>query len=181
MTERGTKTFIGAFVLGALALLVGLVILLGSGTFSSRNPTFVLYFNTSLKGLTPGSPVYFKGIRIGRVSSIQIRPEVGTARFQTPVVIEIEKEKATALLENGSEKELFDDPDILNRLIRAGLRGFFIFFRCFSFFSVFSFFSFLRFEVVALACRCVNFFFARRRSRRFISVAENRQADAGCC
>ena len=123
MTERGTKTFIGAFVLGALALLVGLVILLGSGTFSSRNPTFVLYFNTSLKGLTPGSPVYFKGIRIGRVSSIQIRPEVGTARFQTPVVIEIEKEKATALLENGSEKELFDDPDILNRLIRAGLRG----------------------------------------------------------
>mgnify|MGYP005917691877 CR=1 FL=1 len=121
MTERGTKTFIGAFVLGALALLVGLVILLGSGTFSSRNPTFVLYFNTSLKGLTPGSPVYFKGIRIGRVSSIQIRPDIAAARFQTPVIIEIEK--ATALLENDSEKKLFDDPGILNQLIRAGLRG----------------------------------------------------------
>ena len=123
MTERGTKTFIGAFVLGALALLVGFILLLGSGSLGSRNPTFVLYFTTSLKGLTQGSPVYFKGIRIGRVTSIQIRPEFGTAKFQTPVIIEIERDKAMALLEDGSEKELFEDPDILNRLIKAGLRG----------------------------------------------------------
>lgn len=123
MTERGTKTFIGAFVLGALALIVGFIILLGSGTLGPKNPTFALYFNTSLKGLTQGSPVYFKGIRVGKVSSIQIRPELGTARFYTPVVIEIEKEKATALLEDGRESELFGDPDILDRLIQAGLRA----------------------------------------------------------
>ena len=123
MTERGTKTFIGAFVLGALALLVGFILLLGSGTFGAKNPTFVLYFNTSLKGLTQGSPVYFKGIRVGKVTSIQIRPELGTAKFYTPVIIEIEKEKATALLEDGREGELFGDPYILGRLIRAGLRA----------------------------------------------------------
>ena len=81
MTERSTKTFIGAFVLGAIALLVGLILLLGSGSLGNRNPTFVLYFNTSLKGLIQGSPVYFKGIRIGKVTSIQIRPELGTAKL----------------------------------------------------------------------------------------------------
>ena len=91
MTERSTKTFIGAFVLGALALLVAFILLLGSGTLGAKNPTFVLYFNTSLKGLIQGSPVYFKGIRIGKVNSIQIRPELHSARFQTPVVIEIER------------------------------------------------------------------------------------------
>ncbi len=123
MTERSTKTFIGAFVLGALALLVGFILLLGSGSFGNRNPTFVLYFNTSLKGLIQGSPVYFKGIRIGKVNSIQIRPEIGTAKFYTPVIIEIERDKAMALLEDGSEKDLFDDPDIIARLIKAGLRG----------------------------------------------------------
>lgn len=58
MTERSTKTFIGAFVLGAIALLAGLIIILGSGQFGKKNPTFVLYFTTSLKGLTQGSPVY---------------------------------------------------------------------------------------------------------------------------
>lgn len=69
MTERGTKTFIGFFVLGALALFIAFILLLGSGRLGDRNPTFVLYFETSLKGLTQGSPVYFKGIRIGKVAS----------------------------------------------------------------------------------------------------------------
>ena len=123
MTERGTKTFIGLFVLGALALFIAFILLLGSGRLGSANPTFVLYFNTSLKGLTQGSPVYFKGIRVGKVSSIQILPDLGTAKFQTPVIIEIEKDKAMALLEDGRERQLFEDPDILNRLIGAGLRG----------------------------------------------------------
>ena len=63
MTERGTKTFIGFFVLGALALFIAFILLLGSGRLGEKNPTFVLYFDTSLKGLTQGSPVYFKGIR----------------------------------------------------------------------------------------------------------------------
>lgn len=123
MTERGTKTFIGAFVLGALALFIAFIILLGSGRLGSTNPSFVLYFNTSLKGLTQGSPVYFKGIRIGKVTAIQILPDIGSARFQTPVLIEIERDKAMTLLEDGSERELFEDPATLARLIRAGLRG----------------------------------------------------------
>lgn len=123
MTERGTKTFIGFFVLGALALFIAFILLLGSGRLGDRNPTFVLYFETSLKGLTQGSPVYFKGIRIGKVASIQIRPELGTAKFYTPVIIEIERDKATALLEDGSERDVFEENGLLTRLIEAGLRG----------------------------------------------------------
>jgi len=123
MTERSTKTFIGAFVLGALALLIAFILLLGSGTLGSRNPTFVLYFNTSLKGLIQGSPVYFKGIRIGKVNSIQIRPELDGTKFYTPVVIEIEKNKATTLLENDEEEDIFEDPETLDKLIAVGLRG----------------------------------------------------------
>ena len=123
MTERSTKTFIGAFVLGALALLVAFILLLGSGSLGAKNPTFVLYFNTSLKGLSQGSPVYFKGIRIGKVNSIQIRPQLNGLRFQTPVVIEIERNTATILLEGGREGEFFENPEALYRLIVDGLRA----------------------------------------------------------
>lgn len=123
MTERSTKTFIGAFVLGALALLVAFVLLLGSGTLGAKNPTFVLYFSTSLKGLIQGSPVYFKGIRIGKVNSIQIQPVLDGTRFQTPVVIEIERNTATLLLEGGQESELFENTEMLNKLIFRGLRA----------------------------------------------------------
>ena len=123
MTERSTKTFIGAFVLGAIALLVVFILLLGSGTLGGKNPTFVLYFNTSLKGLIQGSPVYFKGIRIGKVNSIQIQPTLDGAKFQTPVVIEIEKNTATLLLEGGQESELFENTEVMNKLIFRGLRA----------------------------------------------------------
>ena len=123
MTERSTKTFIGAFVLGALALLVAFILLLGSGSLGAKNPTFVLYFNTSLKGLIQGSPVYFKGIRIGKVNSIQIRPQLQGARFQTPVVIEIERNTATILLDGGKEGEFFENTEALNKLIFNGLRA----------------------------------------------------------
>lgn len=123
MTEKSTKTFIGAFVLGAIALLVGFIILLGSGVLSGERPTFVLYFNTSLKGLTQGSPVYFKGIRIGAVKSIQIRPDLESMQFSTPVIIEIEKDKAMALVEGGEDSDIFNDTEAINRLIQRGLRA----------------------------------------------------------
>lgn len=123
MTERSTKTFIGAFVLGGLALLIAFILLLGSGSLGAKNPTFALFFNTSLKGLNVGSPVYFKGIRIGKVESIQIRPELDGTRFFTPVVIEIEKNTAMLLMHGEREEELFEHPEALERLIRLGLRA----------------------------------------------------------
>lgn len=122
MTEKNTRTFIGAFVLGAVALLAVFVVLLGSGVLSGVKPTFVLYFNTSLKGLTQGSPVYFKGIRVGSVKSIQIRPDLETMQFATPVVIEIEKDKAIAL-SDGRDTDVFNNAEAIYRLIEKGLRA----------------------------------------------------------
>ncbi len=123
MTEKNTRTFIGAFVLGAVALVAVFVVLLGSGFFSGANPTFVLYFNTSLKGLTQRSPVYFKGIRVGSVKSIQIRPDLERMQFATPVIIEIEKDRAMVLAKSGEDKDIFSEPEAFYKLIQKGLRA----------------------------------------------------------
>ncbi|MBP3730108.1 MAG: MCE family protein [Mailhella sp.] len=123
MTERGTKTLIGVFVLGAIALLVVFTVLLGAGTLGSKNPTFVLYFKTTLKGLIPGSPVYFKGIRIGKVQSIHILPEQDGKTFKTPVVIELELQKTHTLIQEDDE-DFWDDDGLLDKMITQGLRGF---------------------------------------------------------
>ena len=122
MTDSSAKALIGAFVLGAIALLVAFIMLLGAGAFHSKNPTYSLFFRTSLKGLTQGSPVYFKGIRIGKVKTIQIRPEVNKKAFQTPVIIEIEKNKATTIIQS-DEKELFANKQIVRNMIDNGLRA----------------------------------------------------------
>lgn len=124
MTEKGTKILIGFFVMCALVLLVGGVMIVGSGSLSSA-ARFVCFFDASLRGLLPGSPVYFRGVRVGKVVSIQINADVKDLSFRTPVVIELEK---SAL--KSSNTDLFnllrrDDPDdsLLTELVRKGLRA----------------------------------------------------------
>ncbi|HEY3301207.1 MAG TPA: MlaD family protein [Methylophilaceae bacterium] len=51
--------------------------------------TAVLYFNQSLRGLSPGAPVDFRGVVIGKVKSLGIDYDSKRHQFQMPVVVEI--------------------------------------------------------------------------------------------
>lgn len=125
MSEKGTKTLIGAFVLGALALLVAGVLLVGTGTLFRKNVEFVLYFDSSLRGLVPGAPVYFKGVRVGKVMSIQISADADDRQFRTPVVIELENALITGEKKGSDEDEynFMRDSEVVDDLIRRGLRA----------------------------------------------------------
>ena len=119
MTEKGTKTLIGFFGRGALTLMIGGVMIVGSGSFSSA-ARFVCFFDASLRGLLPGSPVYFRGVRVGKVVSIQINADADELTFRTPVVIELEKSALksshadlASLLSRGSA-----DTSLLTDLVR---------------------------------------------------------------
>lgn len=124
MTERGTKTLIGAFVLGALALLVAGVLLVGTGVLFKKNVEFVLFFDTSLRGLVQGAPVYFKGVRVGKVMSIQISADEDDREFRTPVVIELENALITGARKGEDEEYNFmRNEEVVQDLIRRGLRA----------------------------------------------------------
>lgn len=51
--------------------------------------TIVLYFNQSLRGLSPGATVDFRGVVIGEVKSIGVAFDKKTRAFRMPVLIEI--------------------------------------------------------------------------------------------
>ena len=124
MTERGTKTLIGAFVLGALALLVAGVLLVVTGVLFKKNVTFVLYFDASLRGLVQGAPVYFKGVRVGKVMSIQISADEDDREFRTPVVIELENALITGERKGDDDEYNFmRNEEVVQDLIRRGLRA----------------------------------------------------------
>ena len=70
MSKMANKSLIGAFVIGAVALAVIAVTIFGSGKFFQKIQTFVLFFEGSVKGLSVGSPVMFRGVKIGDVKEI---------------------------------------------------------------------------------------------------------------
>jgi paraquat-inducible protein B len=61
---------IGIFVLVALALIVTAVVLFGAGLFAQNKLHVESYFAESITGLSIGSPVEFRGVRIGQVEEI---------------------------------------------------------------------------------------------------------------
>src|SRR5512136_691472 len=93
MSKSANRTLIGAFVVGAVALAVILLIILGSGRLFSHNFINVMYFRGSVKGLNVGSPVMFRGVKIGSVKRIELLYDARDLSFLIPVYVEIDPNK----------------------------------------------------------------------------------------
>jgi paraquat-inducible protein B len=89
MNKPPNKTLIGAFVVAGIALAAGSVVALGSGHFSNANPKVYVYFNSSVKGLQIGSPVMFRGVKIGEVRNIALELNAQDLSVLVPIEIEL--------------------------------------------------------------------------------------------
>jgi paraquat-inducible protein B len=114
MSGKKSKTVIGAFVLGALALLVAGILFFGSGRFFTETRKFVIFFPGAVKGLEVGSPVIFRGVKVGSVTDIHIEFNSRTMTVTIPVIAEIEKDRF-----RGAELS----PRYLEELVDKGLRA----------------------------------------------------------
>ena len=106
MSKKPNSTLIGVFVTGAIALFAGGLIFFGSGLLLSEKKTFVLFFDSSLKGLDVGSPVTFRGVPIGQVKKIKILMDPQTGNFKMPVYISINPESLFSYSGSGGVSEL---------------------------------------------------------------------------
>jgi paraquat-inducible protein B len=97
MSKQANKTVIGIFVVGAIALAVIAIVVLGSGKFFKQTLKAVCYFEGSVGGLNIGAPVVFRGVRIGSVTDVILSVESTKLTFTIPVYIEIEPDKFSVI------------------------------------------------------------------------------------
>jgi paraquat-inducible protein B len=120
MSQKISPTLIGAFVVGAVALLVIGVVAFGSGQLFRKTQQFVLYFDGSVNGLHMGAPVKFKGVEIGSVKDIKLEMGLGNQVHKIPVIIEIDLKK---VIRRGVTREKAMDPNTIREFVTQGLRG----------------------------------------------------------
>jgi paraquat-inducible protein B len=116
MIRKVNKTMIGAFVIGALALLLIAVVVFGSGALFRQSDRYVLFFNGSVKGLSVGAPVIFRGVKVGNVDSINLIYDEQSQQVLIPVVIDVELSRVMGIPEAPGY------PDY-HKLIQRGLRA----------------------------------------------------------
>ncbi len=120
MSRRANPTLIGAFVVGSVALAVAAVAILGSGRLTPKN-RYVMFFDASIAGLQVGSPVNFRGVRIGSVEDIRVELDSRDASVRTPVFVEIEPQR---IAEVGPLGAATPPPEAtVQKLVEQGLRG----------------------------------------------------------
>jgi len=85
----------------------------------TKKINFLLYFDSSVRGLKLGAPVEFKGIKVGSVLDIRLEYRSDDTSFLIPVLIEIELERIIA-----RDTKAQDSPYIImNLLVEKGLRA----------------------------------------------------------
>ncbi|MBV8774752.1 MAG: MCE family protein [Deltaproteobacteria bacterium] len=120
MRTPANPRLVGAFVLGAVALAISAVLVLGSGRLFRKTIPFILVFRGNVNGLRVGAPVKIKGVTIGSVTDIQLRLNLGqqsvaygTRGIQIPVRIEIDESRVRG----------FAITKDLRRVVKRGLRA----------------------------------------------------------
>jgi len=100
--RRGNAFLIGLFVLVGIGLVVAGVLAGTGGRLFARKERAGMYFSNSVYGLQVGSPVMFRGVRMGSVTGIGLLHDEGKDDFTIPVVVELEREGITTVRADGS-------------------------------------------------------------------------------
>jgi len=122
VARQPRKTLIGAFVVGAVALAAVGITVFGSGKFFQKQLTFVMFFEGSITGLSVGSPVEVRGVRVGQVTKIAAVFDPKDLSIAIPVYIEVDPK---SLIVSGSEdaRSVFSGQRLHEPMLAKGLKA----------------------------------------------------------
>ncbi|MDR2696576.1 MAG: MlaD family protein [Deltaproteobacteria bacterium] len=123
MSYKYLQLKVGIFSALALALLTAGIGLLASGAFFGEQDDYVLYFEGSVAGLSVGAPVVFRGVPLGKVTSISLVANSTDNTFIIPVGIDIFEENIRHII--GGQGRVTDAvrDEMVRRMVERGMRA----------------------------------------------------------
>ena len=125
MSKSISPTAVGGFVIGAIVLIVVGVLVFSSGNIFTATHTAVVVFPGNVNGLSVGSSVEIRGVRVGSVTKIKILADLESNKIIVPVYIEFRQ----GILKDMRFKYLSDKissdnwSDVIKSMISSGLRA----------------------------------------------------------
>ena len=118
---------LGAFVLGAVTVLVAGVVVLGAGTLLQKTFLVETYVDESIQGLDVGAPVKFRGVRIGELKKVDfVAQTFGVTDGRIRLLMTFHPEASPRITRGASPQEVCDrlsGEGMRVRLASAGLTG----------------------------------------------------------
>ena len=110
-------TIVGGFVLGAMGLAVAGTLVFSSLHYFKKSLRAVVVFKDSVAGLAVGSPVTFRGVKIGQVAEMRVHFDFHDRTPVIPVFLSLEPGKV--VWRNSAERDSWN----LQDAVAAGLRA----------------------------------------------------------
>lgn len=117
---RPSPTLIGTFVLGALVLVSVAIIAFGGAALFTAKQRAVIFFEGNVNGLAVGSPVNFRGVRVGQVDRLALQFDAATLNARIPVYITLLPSQIKMLGATDDVRNL-DFPTFIEKGLRAKL------------------------------------------------------------
>lgn len=114
MSEKPHSVAIGAFIVGALLILVTAILFVVGSGFGTREK-IVMVFDGSVKGLNIGAPLALRGVQVGQVTSIEV--VLNTDKLDFFMVVEAD------LYTDSIKRVGTTTDDVTEELIERGLRA----------------------------------------------------------
>lgn len=120
MQQKRTFKLTGIFVIIGLICFCVIIFNYAGKKFTTKDSDLVvMYFEESIRGLSVGSSVVFKGVEVGKVAKIKLIADLKDGTFQTPVFVEFRGNKDFVSRQDMDEFE----ENMLDNLIAKGLRA----------------------------------------------------------
>ncbi|MDJ0950421.1 MAG: MlaD family protein [Alphaproteobacteria bacterium] len=122
MSAKANPKVVGGFVIGAIILMITAIVVFSTGgALFAQKERYVIFFPESVGGLTVGSPVTFRGVRLGEVVDIRVVADVDTLDVLIPVTVEILRDRVQRTAKDKKDWEDVNAIDLVNVGLRAQL------------------------------------------------------------